>query len=90
MSEQSVLSAEKLTKTYSDGQQTITVLEGLDLEVGAGLLERPRLLLRVDRRVDAGVRLTGMVRWRLSVASAVVNPCVLRDVDVEQNTYKFK
>ena len=36
MSEQSVLSAEKLTKTYSDGQQTITVLEGLDLEVGAG------------------------------------------------------
>ena len=26
----------KLTKTYSDGQQTITVLEGLDLEVGAG------------------------------------------------------
>ena len=54
-----------------------------DLEVGAGLLERPRLLLRVDRRVDAGVRLTGMVRWRLSVASAVVNPCVLSDVDVE-------
>ena len=36
MSEQSVLSAMKLTKTYSDGQQTITVLEGLDVEVGAG------------------------------------------------------
>ena len=36
MSEQSVLSAAKLTKTYSDGRQTITVLEDLDLEVGAG------------------------------------------------------
>ena len=65
-------------------------LDDGDLEVGAGLLEWPRLLLRVDRRVDAGVRLTGMVGWRLSVASAVVNPCVLRDVDVEQVIYKFK
>ncbi len=36
MFEQSVLSAVKLTKTYSDGQRTITVLEDLDLEVGAG------------------------------------------------------
>lgn len=36
MSEQAVLSATGLTKTYSDGQQTITVLEDLNLEVGAG------------------------------------------------------
>ena len=36
MSEQAVLSAAGLTKTYSDGQQTITVLEDLNLEVGAG------------------------------------------------------
>lgn len=36
MSEQAVLSATGLTKTFSDGQQTITVLEGLNLEVGAG------------------------------------------------------
>ena len=36
MSEQAVLSATGLTKTYSDGQQTITVLEDLNLEVSAG------------------------------------------------------
>jgi len=36
MSEQAVLSATGLTKTFSDGQQTITVLEDLNLEVGAG------------------------------------------------------
>lgn len=36
MSEQAVLSAAGLTKTYSDGQQTITVLEDLNLEVTAG------------------------------------------------------
>ena len=36
MSEQAVLSAAGLTKTYSDGQQTITVLEDLNLEVSAG------------------------------------------------------
>lgn len=36
MSEQQVLSAVNLTKTYSDGQQTITVLEDLNLEVSAG------------------------------------------------------
>ena len=36
MSEQAVLSATGLTKTYSDGQQTITVLKDLNLEVSAG------------------------------------------------------
>lgn len=36
MSEQAVLSATGLTKTYSDGQQTITVLEDLNLQVSAG------------------------------------------------------
>ncbi len=36
MSEQAVLSATGLTKTFSDGQQTITVLEDLNLEVSAG------------------------------------------------------
>jgi lipoprotein-releasing system ATP-binding protein len=36
MSEQAVLSATGLTKTFSDGQQTITILEDLNLEVGAG------------------------------------------------------
>ena len=36
MFEQAVLSAVRLTKTYSDGQQTITVLEDLNLEVAAG------------------------------------------------------
>ena len=36
MFEQAVLSATGLTKTYSDGQQTITVLEDLNLEVSAG------------------------------------------------------
>ena len=36
MFEQAVLSAERLTKTYSDGQQTITVLKDLNLEVSAG------------------------------------------------------
>lgn len=36
MFEQPVLSAVNLTKTYSDGQQTITVLEDLNLEVSAG------------------------------------------------------
>jgi len=36
MSEQAVLSATGLTKTYSDCQQTITVLEDLNLEVSAG------------------------------------------------------
>jgi lipoprotein-releasing system ATP-binding protein len=36
MSEHAVLSATGLTKTYSDGQQTITVLEDLNLEVSAG------------------------------------------------------
>ena len=36
MSEQPVLSAVNLTKTYSDGQQTITVLKDLTLEVSAG------------------------------------------------------
>lgn len=36
MSEQAVLSATELTKTYSDGQQTITVLEDLNLQVSAG------------------------------------------------------
>ena len=36
MSEQAVLSATGLTRTFSDGQQTITVLEDLNLEVGAG------------------------------------------------------
>jgi len=36
MSEHAVLSATGLTKTFSDGQQTITVLEDLNLEVGAG------------------------------------------------------
>ena len=36
MSEQAVLSATGLTKTFSDGQQTITVLKDLNLEVGAG------------------------------------------------------
>ena len=36
MSAQAVLSATGLTKTYSEGQQTITVLEDLNLEVGAG------------------------------------------------------
>jgi lipoprotein-releasing system ATP-binding protein len=36
MSEQAVLSATGLTKTFCDGQQTITVLEDLNLEVGAG------------------------------------------------------
>ncbi|MEK9534839.1 MAG: ATP-binding cassette domain-containing protein [Halieaceae bacterium] len=36
MSEQAVLSATGLTKTFSDGQQTITVLEDLNLQVSAG------------------------------------------------------
>ena len=36
MSEQSVLSATKVTKTYTDGQQVITVLKDLDLAVQAG------------------------------------------------------
>lgn len=36
MSEQSVLSATKVTKTYTDGQQVITVLKDLDLTVQAG------------------------------------------------------
>ena len=36
MSEQSVLSATKVTKTYTDGQQVITVLNDLDLAVQAG------------------------------------------------------
>lgn len=36
MSEQSVLSATKVTKTYNDGQQVITVLKDLDLTVQAG------------------------------------------------------
>ena len=36
MSEQSVLSATKVTKTYTDGQQVITVLRDLDLAVQAG------------------------------------------------------
>ena len=36
MPEQAVLSATGLTKTYSDGQQTITVLEDLNLQVSAG------------------------------------------------------
>ena len=36
MSEQAVLSATRLTKTFSDGQQTITVLEDLNLQVSAG------------------------------------------------------
>ena len=36
MSEQAVLSATGLTKTFSDGQQTITVLENLNLQVSAG------------------------------------------------------
>ena len=36
MFEQAVLSAVRLTKTYSDGHQTITVLEDLNLEVAAG------------------------------------------------------
>ena len=36
MFEQPVLSAVNLTKTYSDGQQTITVLEDLTLKVSAG------------------------------------------------------
>ena len=36
MSEQAVLSATGLTKTFSDGQQKITVLENLNLQVSAG------------------------------------------------------
>lgn len=36
MSEQAVLSAAKVSKTYSDGQQEITVLKDLDLAVQAG------------------------------------------------------
>jgi lipoprotein-releasing system ATP-binding protein len=36
MSEQAVLSATGLTKTFSDGQQTITVLEDLNLQVSTG------------------------------------------------------
>lgn len=36
MSEQAVLSATKVTKTYNDGQQVITVLKDLDLTVQAG------------------------------------------------------
>lgn len=36
MPEQAVLSATGLTKTFSDGQQTITVLEDLNLQVSAG------------------------------------------------------
>ena len=36
MSEQAVLSATGLAKTYRDGQQTITVLKDLNLEVSAG------------------------------------------------------
>jgi len=36
MSEQSVLSATKVAKTYTDGQQVITVLKDLDLTVQAG------------------------------------------------------
>ena len=36
MSEQSVLSATKVTKTYTDGQQVITVLKDLDLTLQAG------------------------------------------------------
>ena len=36
MAEQSVLSATKVTKTYTDGQQVITVLKDLDLAVQAG------------------------------------------------------
>ena len=36
MSEQAVLSAAKVSKTYTDGQQEITVLKDLDLAVQAG------------------------------------------------------